>query len=97
MFRGKSLQTPIFTAAAWMSVALALLAQDTGRLSGTVVDPTGSAVPGARVELYLAGGQSPVLSTVTTTEGRFSLIGIRTGTYDTVSYTHLTLPTTERV
>ena len=82
MFRGKSLQTPIFTAAAWMSVALALLAQDTGRLSGTVVDPTGSAVPGARVELYLAGGQSPVLSTVTTTEGRFSLIGIRTGTYD---------------
>jgi outer membrane receptor protein involved in Fe transport len=59
-----------------------LMAQDTGRLSGSVVDPSGSAIPAAKVELYLAGGQSPVLSTVTTTEGRFSLIGIRPGTYD---------------
>ena len=82
MFGGRSPQIRIFTATAWMALALALPAQDTGRLSGTVVDPTGSAVPGAKVELYLAGGQSPVLSTVTTTEGRFSLIGIRPGTYD---------------
>lgn len=64
--------------------ACSLVAQDTGRLSGSVLDPTGSAVPGARVELYLPGGQSPVLSTETTAEGRFSLIGIRPGTYDIV-------------
>lgn len=59
-------------------------AQDTGRLSGSVVDPTGSAVPGAKVELYLTGGASAVLATSTTSEGLFSLIGIRSGFYDVV-------------
>ncbi|MCS6951914.1 MAG: TonB-dependent receptor [Bryobacterales bacterium] len=68
--------------AAVVAVCVPLSAQDTGRLSGSVIDPTGSAVPGAKVELYLAGGASPVLATSTTSEGLFSLIGIRPGFYD---------------
>jgi hypothetical protein len=62
--------------------ALNLSAQDTGRLAGSVVDPTGSAVPAARVELYLPGGGSPVLAGQTTAEGLFSFISVRPGSYD---------------
>ena len=65
-----------------ISVAGSLLAQVTSRLTGTVVDQTGSAVPAAVVELYLPGGEKPVLSTTTTPEGIFSLTGIAPGTYD---------------
>ncbi len=58
------------------------LGQDTGRLTGSVVDPTGSAVPGAKVELYLPGGSAPVLAATTTSDGLFSMIGVRPAFYD---------------
>jgi outer membrane receptor protein involved in Fe transport len=67
-----------------LAASLPLAAQDTGRLSGSVVDPSGSAVPGAKVELYLTGGASAVLATTTTSEGLFSLIGVRPGFYDII-------------
>ncbi len=67
-----------------LAICVPLAAQDTGRVSGSVVDPTGSAVPGAKVELYLAGGASAVLATTTTSEGLFSLIGVRPGFYDVI-------------
>ena len=59
-----------------------LSAQVTGRLTGSVVDPTGSTVPDAAVSLLLAGGSRPVLRATTTTEGLFSLIGVRPEFYD---------------
>ena len=55
--------------------------QATGRLTGSVTDPSGAAVPNAIVDLLLKDGDKPLLSTTTTTEGLFSITGIRTGTY----------------
>ncbi len=37
-----------------------LLAQATSRLTGSVVDPTGAAVPAATVDLFLPSGSRPV-------------------------------------
>jgi hypothetical protein len=74
-------------AASFLFLALFLLvdslpAQVEGRISGAVVDPSGSAVPGAKVDLFLPGGHSPVLTTTTTTEGLFRLVGVRPASYD---------------
>src|SRR5215468_5806963 len=69
-------------------VALLLLwgvragAQLSGRLSGSVVDASGAAVPGATVNLYLPGGVKPLLSTSTSTDGLYNLLGIRAADYD---------------
>ena len=58
-----------------------LLAQVSGRLSGTVLDPAGAAVPNAKVSLYLPGGNSPVLTTQTTADGIFDFASIRPDNY----------------
>ena len=50
-------------------------------LLGTVTDPSGAAVPNAIVDLLLKDGDKPLLSTTTTSEGLFSMTGVRTGTY----------------
>jgi hypothetical protein len=69
-------------------VLLAVLAaglsvgQDTGRMSGLVVDPSGAAVPGAKVDLLIPGGSTPVASTVTTSEGLYRFTGLRPVYYD---------------
>src|SRR5258705_11843325 len=57
-------------------------AQVTGRLSGSVTDSSGAAIPSATVNLLLAGGAKPVLSTVTTPEGLFSFTNVRPEKYD---------------
>ena len=44
-------------------------AQMSGRISGSVIDASGAAVGGAEVELYLAGGQKPLLVSKTSAEG----------------------------
>ncbi|MBK7926222.1 MAG: carboxypeptidase regulatory-like domain-containing protein [Bryobacterales bacterium] len=54
-----------------------LVAQDTARLTGSVTDQTGSAIPGATVELRLPGGTGVLATTSTTAEGLFSFIGLR--------------------
>ncbi|MFB3828520.1 MAG: carboxypeptidase regulatory-like domain-containing protein [Bryobacteraceae bacterium] len=59
-----------------------LAAQVTGRVSGTVVDASGAAVPDAAVRLVLAGGARAALETKTTGEGLFALTGVRPETYD---------------
>ncbi len=73
----------------WQSVLLmALLActtvfpQTTGRLSGSLVDQTGAAVPGATVNLLLAGGASPVLTAQTSSDGIFAFTALNPGSYD---------------
>jgi hypothetical protein len=55
--------------------------QATGRLTGSVTDPSGAAVPDAIVDLLLKDGAKPVLSTTTTAEGLFTMTNIRVGTY----------------
>jgi hypothetical protein len=62
--------------------ALPAAAQFSGRLSGSVVDASGAAVPGATVNLYLAGGAKPLLTTTTSSDGLFNLLGVRPADYD---------------
>ena len=57
-------------------------AQLSGRISGSVVDSSGSSVPGANVRLYLAGGKKAVLTVKTSAEGLYNLLGVRPAEYD---------------
>ncbi len=68
--------------------SLSLFAQSSGRISGTVTDGSGASIPGAAVELFLAGSQSAVVKVGTGADGNFVMAGIRPETYDlTVSAT----------
>ncbi len=60
----------------------ALVAQTTGRMSGIVVDPTGASVPNAKINLFIAGGSSPVVTTATGAQGNYSLSGLQPVLYD---------------
>src|SRR4051812_25302597 len=57
-------------------------AQVFGNLNGSVVDPTGAAVPAAKVDLYLSGGHAPVISVQTNESGEFHITSLRPATYD---------------
>ncbi len=57
-------------------------AQFSGRVTGSVVDASGAAVPGAEVDLYLAGGKKPLLSVKTSTDGLYHFLGVRPADYD---------------
>jgi hypothetical protein len=59
-----------------------IAAQIDGRLTGTVVDSSGAAVPNADVNLFLAGGKKPLLATKTSVDGSYHLIGVRPADYD---------------
>ena len=59
-----------------------LYAQVNGRLTGSVVDPSGAAVPKASVSLLLHGGKRALFSTTTGTDGQFSVQSIRPERYD---------------
>src|SRR5262245_44609023 len=61
--------------------AVTAFGQTTGRLTGTVVDPTGAAIPNVDVSLFLPGGTTAVLRTTTTSEGIFDFIGVRPDRY----------------
>jgi len=58
------------------------LAQATGRIVGTVVDPTGAPIPSARVTLKLAGSSVVYARTVTSRSGAFVLAALPPRTYD---------------
>jgi len=62
--------------------AATLPAQVSGRLTGTIVDPTGSSIPNAKVGLYLPTGKTPLLATTTNTEGIFDFVAVRPGLYN---------------
>ena len=64
------------------ALAVSCYAQATGRLSGSVTDASGAAIPRAVVNLQLAGGSKPVLTTTTTTEGLFAFPSVRPESYD---------------
>ena len=59
-----------------------LSAQFSGRVTGTVVDASGAAVPGADVELFVAGGKKAVLTVKTSADGSYHFIGVRPADYD---------------
>ena len=59
-----------------------LIAQFSGRVTGSVVDTSGATIPDAQIDLYLAGGKKPLLSTKTSTDGEYYFNGVRPATYD---------------
>src|SRR5690349_20981266 len=63
-------------------VAASANAQMSGRIAGSVIDASGAAVGGADVELYLAGGQKPLLVSKTSADGLYNFIGVRPAEYD---------------
>ncbi|MGP8246021.1 MAG: carboxypeptidase regulatory-like domain-containing protein [Bryobacteraceae bacterium] len=64
------------------SLVVPARAQLDGRITGSVVDASGAAVPGAQVSLFLAGGQKPLLVAKTATDGVYHFIGVRPGYFD---------------
>src|SRR5579872_5597124 len=75
------LKRSLYSLATVLCLWTAAFAQESGRVTGVVVDPSGSAIPGAKVELFLEGTQSAALSTVTTSAGIFNFAGVRAATY----------------
>src|SRR5947209_20561258 len=67
---------------AFLFMAVCADAQMSGRISGSVIDASGAAVGAADVELYLAGGQKPLLVSKTSAEGLYNFIGVRPAEYD---------------
>ncbi|HET9318474.1 MAG TPA: carboxypeptidase-like regulatory domain-containing protein, partial [Bryobacteraceae bacterium] len=63
-------------------IASNALAQGLGGLSGTVVDPSGAAIPGAKVELFLPGGKTPITTTESGSAGEFRIPSLRPTTYE---------------
>ena len=62
--------------------AFSMFAQLTGRITGTVVDPSGASVPNAKVSLFLAGGKSAMLTPATNADGIFDFTAVRPDLYN---------------
>lgn len=65
---------------AWVvlvAMVIPLPAQVTGRLTGSVLDPSGSTIPSALVSIMMPGSTEPLLNTITTSDGLFTLAGVR--------------------
>jgi hypothetical protein len=67
-----------------LATVTSLSAQVAGRISGSVHDQSGATVPSATVNLLMPGGTEPLLSTLTTSSGLFSMTGVRPDYYDLV-------------
>ncbi|HYA17361.1 MAG TPA: TonB-dependent receptor [Bryobacteraceae bacterium] len=59
-----------------------LRAQFSGRIAGTILDASGAPVPGATISLSEPGSTKALLSTRSTSDGSYHLIGIRPADYD---------------
>src|SRR6187200_1410177 len=64
--------------------AIPVHAQVTGEIRGAVVDQSGGAIPGATINVILAGGEKAVFSAVTNDEGTFSISSVQPVEYDVV-------------
>jgi hypothetical protein len=66
---------------AWLIISLfsvgTAAAQVNGRLTGTVVDPSGASIPNAQVSVFLGGGESAIFTVRTNAEGRFDFASLR--------------------
>lgn len=67
---------------AFLLLAGSTYAQVNGRVSGLVVDSTGSAIPNAKVSLSLPGSSEAVISTVSSAQGFFTFGAVRPAQYD---------------
>ena len=59
-----------------------LFSQVAGTITGSVKDPAGAVVPGAAIDIFFAGGGKAVLTSKTTSDGLFTISGVRPETYD---------------
>ncbi len=66
---------------ATLMTSTALYAQNNGNLNGSVMDPSGAAVPGATVNLVLPGGNAPVATTKTNSQGIYNFVAIKPDLY----------------
>lgn len=57
-------------------------AQFSGRVSGSVADPSGAPVPAAEVQLHLSGSSKAALTTKTTSDGLYHFVAVRPAIYD---------------
>ena len=62
-----------------LGAAFSLHAQVAGRVTGTVVDATGAAIPGANVSLQLPGGGTAAYTTTTNASGDFIVPTVNPG------------------
>src|SRR5689334_1915572 len=70
--------------ASCFATATSLYSQVAGRVTGSVVDATGAAIPEATVSLQLPGSGTPAYSTKTTAAGAFTLPSVNPVSYDLV-------------
>jgi hypothetical protein len=68
--------------AAALSAATCLNAQVDSSVTGTVVDPSGAAVPDAMVSLQLTGSNTNLFTTKTGSNGAFNIASVPPNTYD---------------
>lgn len=64
--------------------AAGLYGQVSGRLSGSILDPSGAPIPKATVQLFLSGGESAVVAGAANEDGVFVFPSVRPETYDIV-------------
>src|SRR5215471_10569449 len=60
---------------------VALLAQTTGTIEGTITDQSGAALPGVTIDLAGAGVGSAGKSTVSGSDGKYRFLSLRPGDY----------------
>ncbi len=71
----------VFAAALVLAASISFC-QVAGRITGSVVDSSGAAIPGATVSLQLPGSGSGIYSTVTSGQGDYSILTVNPGIYD---------------
>lgn len=77
-----TIRTILLSGALVFSLTSSLLAQTSGRLSGSVTDATGAAVADATVSLFLAGGGQALTVTKTSDQGMYSFPALQPQVYD---------------
>lgn len=77
-FRSFALISAVFVA------AFALEAQVTSTVTGSVIDPSGAAVPEATISLRIAGTATAAFTTKTNASGVFTIVSVTPNTYDLI-------------
>jgi hypothetical protein len=75
------MKSPVVMFALGILFAVAILAQDTGSITGTVRDTTGAVIPGAKVTLRNTA-QGSIYKTISNSTGDYLVGGLPAGRYD---------------